>query len=182
MEEAEEMREEEMAGIREQMAAHVARIEKQIEALRLQLRKQEDVIASKLKQHQQAGEDASTILGDKLQQKMDSVTFSQERMKRQLDDLQVLMTLKSIFRYEIRLIDYRTALKALRPTLSMSGSGSKILRRTWQSSKAPVEVLRKAELTQAMTFRALKRTWTLSWAEAEAPKGRGTPSREFRLW
>ncbi len=29
----------------------------------------------------------STILGDKLQQKMDSVTFTQERMKRQLDDI-----------------------------------------------------------------------------------------------
>ena len=27
-------------------------------------------------------------MGDKLQQKMDSVAFSQERMKRQLDDLQ----------------------------------------------------------------------------------------------
>ena len=39
-------------------------------------------------QHEQASEDASTILGDKLQQKMDSVTFAQERMKRQLKDLQ----------------------------------------------------------------------------------------------
>ena len=38
--------------------------------------------------HQQQGEEASTILGDKLQQKMDSITFTQERMKRQLDDLQ----------------------------------------------------------------------------------------------
>ena len=41
-----------------------------------------------LLQHQQQGEDASTILGDKLQQKMDAITFTQERMKRQLDDLQ----------------------------------------------------------------------------------------------
>ena len=39
-------------------------------------------------QHEQASEEASTILGDKLQQKMDSVTFAQERMKRQLKDLQ----------------------------------------------------------------------------------------------
>ena len=39
-------------------------------------------------QHQQAGEDASIILGDKLQQKMDAVTFTQERMKRQIEDLQ----------------------------------------------------------------------------------------------
>lgn len=41
-----------------------------------------------LQQHQQQGEEASTILGDKLQQKMDSISFTQERMKRQLDDLQ----------------------------------------------------------------------------------------------
>ena len=41
-----------------------------------------------LLQHEQASEEASTILGDKLQQKMDSVTFGQERMKRQLKDLQ----------------------------------------------------------------------------------------------
>jgi chromosome segregation ATPase len=46
------------------------------------------VIESKLKEHAHAGEDASTILGDKLQQKMDAVTFAQERMKRQLADLQ----------------------------------------------------------------------------------------------
>ena len=39
-------------------------------------------------QHEQTSEEASTILGDKLQQKMDSVTFAQERMKRQLKDLQ----------------------------------------------------------------------------------------------
>ena len=38
-------------------------------------------------QHQHAGEEASNILGDRLQQKMDAITFTQERMKRQLDDL-----------------------------------------------------------------------------------------------
>ena len=41
-----------------------------------------------MKSHQQAGEDASNILGDKLHQKMDSIAFTQERMKRQMDDLQ----------------------------------------------------------------------------------------------
>ena len=45
-------------------------------------------VASYVFQHEQASEEASTILGDKLQQKMDSVTFAQERMKRQLKDLQ----------------------------------------------------------------------------------------------
>ena len=39
-------------------------------------------------QHQHAGTEASNILGDKLQQKMDAITFTQERMKRQLDDLE----------------------------------------------------------------------------------------------
>ena len=41
-----------------------------------------------LLQHQHAGTEASNILGDKLQQKMDAITFTQERMKRQLDDLE----------------------------------------------------------------------------------------------
>ena len=45
------------------------------------------IIEARLKSHQQAGEDASNILGDKLHQKMDSIAFTQERMKRQMDDL-----------------------------------------------------------------------------------------------
>ncbi len=56
--------------------------------LKNDVRRQDEIIESKLKMNQQAGEEASTILGDKLQQKMDSVTFTQERMKRQLTDLQ----------------------------------------------------------------------------------------------
>ncbi len=53
-------------------------------------------------QQQQENEDASTILGDKLQQKMDSVTFTQERMKRQLDDLQdkVQVSPTELFNYQ----------------------------------------------------------------------------------
>jgi len=41
-----------------------------------------------LRNHQKDGEDASNILGDKLHQKMDSISFTQERIKRQIEDLQ----------------------------------------------------------------------------------------------
>ena len=39
-------------------------------------------------ERQHAGTEASTILGDKNKKKMDAITFTQERMKRQLDDLE----------------------------------------------------------------------------------------------
>ena len=41
-----------------------------------------------MRSHQKDGEDASNILGDKLHQKMDSIVFTQERIKRQIEDLQ----------------------------------------------------------------------------------------------
>ena len=46
------------------------------------------VIEARLRSHQKDGEDASNILGDKLHQKMDSIVFTQERIKRQIEDLQ----------------------------------------------------------------------------------------------
>lgn len=72
---------------REKNAIELNNMEDKIDAIMRDLRAINEVVEGKLKQHQQAGEDASIILGDKLQQKMDSVTFAQERMKRQLDDL-----------------------------------------------------------------------------------------------
>ena len=48
-------------------------------------------------QHQHAGNEASNILGDKLQQKMDAITFTQERMKRQLDDLEGKTSVSKLF-------------------------------------------------------------------------------------
>ena len=41
-----------------------------------------------MRSHQKDGEDASNILGDKLHQKMDSIVFTQERIKRQIEELQ----------------------------------------------------------------------------------------------
>ena len=53
------------------------------------------------------------ILGDKLQQKMDSVTFTQERMKRQLDDLQDKVQVGSSFHTERATTDGITQLSIL---------------------------------------------------------------------
>merc|ERR1719266_1853944 len=57
-------------------------------SLRTKQESQQQLIENQLRTHQQQGEDASTILGDNIQQKMDSIAFTQERMKRQFDDLQ----------------------------------------------------------------------------------------------
>lgn len=46
------------------------------------------VIEARLRNHQKDGEDASNIMGDKLHQKMDSIVFTQERIKRQIEELQ----------------------------------------------------------------------------------------------
>ena len=40
-----------------------------------------------MKSHQQQGEERSLILGDSLQQTMDSMSFTQDRMKKQFECL-----------------------------------------------------------------------------------------------
>ena len=41
-----------------------------------------------MRSHQKDGEDASNILGDKLHQKMDSMVFTQERLRRHVEELE----------------------------------------------------------------------------------------------
>jgi len=88
LEEVQRLQEEAVEGVREKMAMQVTSLEDNISQMKSDIRRQDEIIASRLKSQQQAGEDSSTILGDKLHQKMDSISFTQERMKRQMDDLQ----------------------------------------------------------------------------------------------
>eukprot|EP00090_Calanus_glacialis_P000735 TRINITY_DN10508_c0_g1_i1.p1 TRINITY_DN10508_c0_g1~~TRINITY_DN10508_c0_g1_i1.p1 ORF type:complete len:731 (-),score=252.70 TRINITY_DN10508_c0_g1_i1:1342-3315(-) len=88
LEEVEQMQAEAMDGLREGIAKQIAEVEEDISVMKSDIQRQGDIIEARLKSHQQAGEDASNILGDKLHQKMDSIAFTQERMKRQMDDLQ----------------------------------------------------------------------------------------------
>jgi len=52
------------------------------------IRKQNEIVEDGVRRQEMIGEEANNILGDKLHQKMDSIAFTQERMKRQVDDLQ----------------------------------------------------------------------------------------------
>ena len=55
--------------------------------IRTKLESQAQVVESQMKSHQQQGEERSLILGDSLQQTMDSMSFTQDRMKKQFECL-----------------------------------------------------------------------------------------------
>jgi len=88
LDEIEKMQEEAMAGVREQLMTEITGLEEQIGEMKTDIRRQEEVIEARLKSSAQSKEDATNILGDKLHQKMDSIAFTQERMKRQMEALQ----------------------------------------------------------------------------------------------
>jgi len=76
------------SGLREKIRGEMNVVQKEMTSLRTKLESQQMQIENQLRSHAQQGEEQSVILGDKLQQKMDSIAFTQERMKRQFDDLQ----------------------------------------------------------------------------------------------
>jgi len=88
LDEIEKMQEEAMAGVREQLMTEITKLEEQVSEMKTDIRRQEEVIEARLKSSAQSKEDATNILGDKLHQKMDSIAFTQERMKRQMESLQ----------------------------------------------------------------------------------------------
>jgi len=88
LDEIEKMQEEAMAGVREQLMTEITGLEEQMGEMKTDIRRQEEVIEARLKSSAQSKEDATNILGDKLHQKMDSIAFTQERMKRQMEALQ----------------------------------------------------------------------------------------------
>merc|ERR1712029_1170795 len=77
-----------MEGFRESFTKQITDLEDQVVELKSDIKQQGDIIEARLRSHQKDGEDASNILGDKLHQKMDSIVFTQERIKRQIEDLQ----------------------------------------------------------------------------------------------
>ena len=104
LDEVEKMQEEAMEGLRETFAKQISELEQDVTELKTNIKQQGDVslspqscisqskyfqiIEARLRSHAKEGEDASNIMGDKLHQKMDSIAFTQERMKRQIEDLQ----------------------------------------------------------------------------------------------
>ena len=78
---------EDTSGLREKIRGEMNLMEKEMTTLRSKIDNHEELIENQLKSQQQQDEDQSSVLGDKLSQKMDTMAFSQERLKRQFDDL-----------------------------------------------------------------------------------------------
>ncbi|XP_023347472.1 CAP-Gly domain-containing linker protein 1 [Eurytemora carolleeae] len=88
LEEVERLQEEAIDGVRESVAKQITQLEEQIKVMKTEMRKQNEMLEDGVRRQEAAGEEASNILGDQLHQKMDSVAFTQERMRRQVEDLQ----------------------------------------------------------------------------------------------
>ncbi|XP_042890384.1 dynactin subunit 1-like isoform X1 [Penaeus japonicus] len=75
-------------GIREQVAKDVAKIENRLGTVETKVQQQEKRMDNKLESAKAQDKEANSIMGDKMQQQIDSVIFSQERLKKQVDSLQ----------------------------------------------------------------------------------------------
>nr|XP_027224303.1 trichohyalin-like [Penaeus vannamei] len=75
-------------GIREQVAKDVARIEGRLGTVETKVQQQEKRMDNKLQSAKAQDKEANSIMGDKMQQQIDNVIFSQERLKKQVDSLQ----------------------------------------------------------------------------------------------
>ncbi|XP_050695702.1 early endosome antigen 1-like [Eriocheir sinensis] len=102
-------------GIREQVAKDMARLDHRLSDVESQLKQNNDQIDHKLQSVKKEDQEASTIMGDKMQQKIDSVVFSHERLKKQVDKLQteVQDTPKNlaILKEEVKEVDGRLTQK-----------------------------------------------------------------------
>ncbi|XP_071525729.1 uncharacterized protein [Panulirus ornatus] len=75
-------------GIREHVARDVARLDQRLGEVETKIKQQDERLDNKLKTSKAEDQEASTIMGDKMQQKIDTVIFSQDRLKKQVDSLQ----------------------------------------------------------------------------------------------
>ncbi|CAG0892938.1 unnamed protein product [Darwinula stevensoni] len=88
LEEVEKLQRKHVEGVKETTARQIAEFEEKINDLQLRVEQQDEKLQTRVKLAQQKGEESSTILGDKLEQKLDSLSFSHERLKKQVEDLQ----------------------------------------------------------------------------------------------
>ncbi|KAK4313749.1 hypothetical protein Pmani_014910 [Petrolisthes manimaculis] len=88
LEEIKRIQAENSEGLREQMAKDMAKLDTRMGSVETKIKQQEDRLDTKLQSNKAEEQEANTIMGDKLQQKIDNVIFSQERLKKQVDSLQ----------------------------------------------------------------------------------------------
>ncbi|KAG0721632.1 hypothetical protein GWK47_046085 [Chionoecetes opilio] len=75
-------------GIREQVARDVAKLDHRLSDVEAKMKQHTHDLDHKLQSAKAEEQEANTIMGDKMQQKIDSVIFSQDRLKKQVDKLQ----------------------------------------------------------------------------------------------
>ncbi|CAG0911962.1 unnamed protein product, partial [Cyprideis torosa] len=73
-------------GVRESTARQLGEMNEKIQELDLKVEQQQEMMNAKLKDRPKAGSDDEAL--DRVQQKVDSLAFSQERLKMQVQDLQ----------------------------------------------------------------------------------------------
>ncbi|KAG7173022.1 putative trichohyalin-like 3 [Homarus americanus] len=88
LEEIQRMQADNADGIREQLAKDMGRMENRLGEVETKIKQQDDRLDNKLQASKAEDQEANSIMGDKMQQKIDSVIFSQERLKKQVDSLQ----------------------------------------------------------------------------------------------
>nr|XP_053636021.1 myosin-2-like [Cherax quadricarinatus] len=101
-------------GIREQMAKDVARLENRLSEVETKLKQQDESIDNKIQASKAHGQSANTIMGDKMQQQIDSLIFTQGRLRKDVDALQTKVqdAPKNIENLKDQLIDAESKMSA----------------------------------------------------------------------
>ncbi|CAG0892399.1 unnamed protein product [Cyprideis torosa] len=85
-EEVAKLQKQSVEGVRESTARQLGEMNEKIQELDLKVEQQQEMMNAKLKDRPKAGSDDEAL--DRVQQKVDSLAFSQERLKMQVQDLQ----------------------------------------------------------------------------------------------
>ncbi|XP_064089656.1 cytadherence high molecular weight protein 2-like isoform X2 [Macrobrachium nipponense] len=86
--EIERMQKENADNIRKNVAKDIGALDKRLSDVETKVKQQDELLDNRLKSAKEDNKQDNTIMGDKLQQKVDSLAFSQERLKKQVDSLQ----------------------------------------------------------------------------------------------
>ncbi|KAF0313671.1 hypothetical protein FJT64_015808 [Amphibalanus amphitrite] len=87
MEEIERLQNMNTTGAREQLMKDLAAKELQLSELSTRIEQQDEVIENKLKMAEKSDSNELGVMGDELTRKADTITFSQERLKKQIENL-----------------------------------------------------------------------------------------------
>ncbi|KAK7065909.1 hypothetical protein SK128_006822 [Halocaridina rubra] len=82
------MQNENYEGIREQLAKDMTTFDKRLGDVETKLKQQDDRMENRIKTANAEEKEANSIMGDRLDDKIDKINFSQERLKKRVDSLE----------------------------------------------------------------------------------------------